>query len=41
MKPQLRIVESTELSTKEKLRRAGYATIDQVVEELPDQVKGF
>lgn len=40
MKSQLRIVDLAELSTKEKLRRAGYAAIDQMVEQLPDQVKG-
>lgn len=41
MNPQLRIVDdSTELSAKEKLRRAGYAAIDQMVENLPEQIEG-
>jgi len=40
MSTQLRVVETAELSAKEQLRRAGYAAIDQIVETLPDQVKG-
>src|SRR5262245_55942411 len=40
MKAQLRVVEVQDDSVKEKLRKAAYAAIDQMVEKLPEQISG-